>query len=93
MNFTHYDLGNLSAGTIVMVGLEGTEANVILLDAANFARYRSGQQAHYSDGGHFSQSPARLIVPHDGAWHVAVDLGGFDGTVRSWIAGVYNAAA
>lgn len=93
MNYTRYDLGQQRAGTIVIVGLEGTEANVILLDAANLARYDSGLEAHSSDGGHFSRSPVRLRVPHDGMWHVVVDLGGYTGTVRSWIAGVYAAAA
>jgi Domain of unknown function (DUF1883) len=93
MNYTHYDLGRLCGGSAVIVGLDGTEANVLLLDPTDFARYQSGSGGQYSDGGHFKQSPARLTIPHDGHWHVVVDLGGFGGSVRSWIVGVHAAAA
>lgn len=82
MNFTQYDLGYQSAGTIVRVDLEGTEANVRLLDDANFAKFKRGADHRYV-GGHYKSSPVLLETPTGGQWHVVVDLGGFAGQVRS----------
>lgn len=84
MNFTHYDLGSLSGGEIIEVTLSGTEANVRLMDSSNFQSYRSGRRHKYF-GGHATKSPVRLQIPHSGHWHVAVDLGGYTGSVRSSI--------
>ena len=84
MNFTHYNLGFLAAGTIVTVTLSGTEANVKLLDESNFHAYKTRARHHYT-GGHYRRSPAVLSVPNDGTWHVVVDLGGFVGNVRSGV--------
>lgn len=82
MRFDHYDLGNLHGGEIVHVELEGNAANVILLDNLNFNSYKAGRRyRHY--GGHAKESPVRLPIPHAGHWHVAVDLGGYAGQVRS----------
>lgn len=82
MDFTDYDLGWLRAGVGVEVILSGTEANVRLVDSANFSSYRSGLSHRYW-GGHYSRSPIYLTVPHDGHWHVVIDLGGYGGSVRS----------
>jgi hypothetical protein len=84
MTFLHNDLGRVSRGTIVVADLEGTEANVRLLDDTNFSRYKSGGQ-HRGLGGHYRSSPVRLVVPATGRWHVVVDLGGFAGAVRASI--------
>ncbi|MGF9714886.1 DUF1883 domain-containing protein [Paenibacillus sp. JMULE4] len=82
MNFTHYDLGTLNGGATVEVTLSGNAANVLLLDSSNFNNYRNGRQYKYY-GGHFTRSPVRINVPHTGHWHVAVDLGGYRGSVKS----------
>jgi hypothetical protein len=82
VDFAHYDLGMLSGGEIVVVSLEGTAANVRLMDSINFSAYRSGGQHQYF-GGHATRSPVRLQVPSAGHWHVAIDLGGYRGSVRS----------
>jgi hypothetical protein len=82
MNFTEYDLGQLSGGEIVEVSLSGTEANVQLVDDTDLSNYRSGSSYHYF-GGHYTRSPARIPVPRAGHWHVVVDLGGRVGTVRT----------
>ena len=71
MNFTHYDLGLLGGGEVVEVSLQGTEANVRLLDSANFSAYRAGRQHRYY-GGHARRSPVTLTVPSAGHWHVAM---------------------
>ncbi len=82
MKFTHYDLGNLSRGTTIEVTLQGNAANVRLLDSSNFQKYRAGRRHQYS-GGLVSRSPARLVVPRNGHWHLIVDLQGLRGRVRS----------
>ena len=82
MNFMHHDLGYQRGGEIVQVTLEGNAANVLLLDNSNFSSYKAGRQyRHY--GGHAKESPVRLKIPSAGHWHVAVDLGGYAGQVRS----------
>ena len=81
MDFVHYDLGQLSRGDVVEVELDA-RANVLLLDASNFQRYRNGASADFY-GGEALRSPLRIGVPHSGHWHVALDLGGGSGTIRS----------
>jgi hypothetical protein len=82
MNFTHYDLGQLKRGSVVVITLGGNAANVRLLDSTNLSNYRGGRRHRYI-GGLAKQSPVRLQVPHDGRWHVAVDLQGLGGSARS----------
>ena len=84
MKFTHYDLGYQSRGTVIEVALSGSAANVRLLDNSNFQSYRSGRKHRYY-GGLIRRSPARLVVPHGGHWHVTVDLQGLRGQARSSI--------
>jgi hypothetical protein len=84
MNFTHYDLGQLAGGEVIEVSLEGAAANVQLMDSLNFLACRTGQRHQYL-GGHATRSPVRLHVPSAGHWHVAVDLGGYRGSVHSSI--------
>ncbi|CAH1539228.1 MULTISPECIES: DUF1883 domain-containing protein [Vibrio] len=82
MKFQHYDLGNLSQGQSVEVSLRGNAANVLLLDNINFSRYKNGQgYKHY--GGHITTSLTRLPIPSSGRWHIAIDLGGYGGSVNS----------
>ena len=50
MNFTHYDLGNLEKGRIVEITLQGSAANVQLLDSTNFSSYRNGKNYRYIGG-------------------------------------------
>ncbi len=83
-NFTHYSLGHLSQGDVVEVTLQGSAANVRLLDASNFNHYKSGRP-HNCYGGLAEQSPVRLPVPRSGAWHVAVDMQGLRGMARSGV--------
>jgi len=82
MQFVHHDLGYCRNGEIVEVTLSGNAANVRLMDSSNFQRYRSGQN-HRCVGGLAKQSPVRLQIPHSEHWHVAVDMMGLRGSVRS----------
>ena len=84
MKFTHYDLGHLDRGQIVEVTLRGNAANVRLLDGSNFSSYKAGRRHNYH-GGLAGRSPVRLVVPSSGRWHVAVDLQGLGGSVRSGV--------
>lgn len=84
MNFTHYSLGYVAAGTVAEVTLSGSAANVRLMDQLNFNNYKAGRQHRYH-GGLAKSSPLCLQVPHSGTWHVTVDMQGLRGTVRSSI--------
>jgi len=84
LRFQHYDLGQRQAGETVQVTLSGNRANVRLMDSANFSSYRNGRKHRYY-GGLANRSPVSLQVPRAGRWHVAVDLMGLGGSVRSGI--------
>lgn len=84
MNFTQYDLGHVDRGSVVVVTLSGSAANVRLMDSSNFSSYKAGRQ-HRFTGGLARSSPVRLQVPHSGTWHVAVDMQGLRGSVRSGV--------
>lgn len=82
MNFTHYDMGWKSKGTVIEVTLKGSAANVRLMNSTNFQNYKSGRSHRYH-GGLAKKSPVRLVVPSSGHWHVTIDMAGLRGTVRS----------
>jgi Domain of unknown function (DUF1883) len=77
------DLGEREEGTTVVVRMRGP-ANVLLLDAVNFARYRGGRSFAYV-GGFRRHCEARLVVPRDGQWYVVLDLGGRPGRAHGAI--------
>jgi hypothetical protein len=81
MDFVHYDLGQLTTGQTVEVTLS-IAANVLLLDNTNFDAYRTGRRYSYF-GGWVMQSPYRIGIPNSGHWHIAVDLGGATGNIRT----------
>lgn len=80
MKFLQYEF-DLSANDIVEVTLD-KQANVRLLDEANFSQYRNGRQHRYH-GGLARTSPTRINAPHAGHWYVVIDLGGYAGNVRA----------
>jgi hypothetical protein len=82
MNYLHFPI-TASAGDTIIVSLD-LQANVRLLDSINYSRYCRGEQ-HEFYGGLARVSPFRLRVPRAGEWHVAVDLGGYSGTVRAGV--------
>jgi len=67
-------------GDVLEVELD-RPANVILLDDLNYARYRVGSGFHYL-GGFVQGSPARLLVPFSGDWHLVIDQGGYSAALR-----------
>lgn len=83
MDFIHNDLGVLNGGELVEVTLS-SQANVKLMDSSNFSSYQCGSQHRYF-GGHITRSPYRVQVPNAGHWHLAIDLGGYGGSVRAGV--------
>ena len=79
--FLHHELARCGKGDLVEVALSGA-ANVQLMDAANFALYKAGSPYRYY-GGYVTKSPYRVRIPHDGHWHITVDLGGGAGHVTA----------
>ena len=80
MNFVHHEF-DLAADDVVEVTLDG-QANVRLMDDANYALYRDGKR-HTYHGGFAISSPTTLSAPRAGHWHFIVDLGGFPGQVSA----------
>ena len=80
MNILHYDL-QLGQNDVVIVTLD-KQANVQLMDSSNFDNYRRRERFSYY-GGLVKQSPFRLKPPHGGNWHLAIDLGGYAGSVSA----------
>lgn len=84
MNFTKYDLGNKQRGDVVEITLQGSGANVRLMNSSNFQSYRNGRRHSYI-GGLAKKSPVRLQIPSSGHWYVTVDMQGLRGTTQSSI--------
>lgn len=84
MNYNVYDLNNRSQGDIVEISLQGSAANVRLMDSSNYQNYKNGREHKYK-GGLVKQSPIRLQIPSSGHWYVTVDMQGLSGTVKSSI--------
>ena len=80
MNFVHVEFSG-GPEDIAVVTLNA-QANVMLLDDAGFAAYRKGGAYDYR-GGWATWAPVQLAPPHDGRWHVVVDLGAGGGTVQA----------
>lgn len=82
MQYTHYDIGDQRAGATVRVSLQGSAANVMLVDSTALSQYRRGGRYTYY-GGQATRSPVVLRVPRRAHWHVVIDLGGSRGSVQS----------
>lgn len=80
MNYLHYEF-NLNANDVVEVTLD-KQANVRLVDDANYGLYQRGAQHRYY-GGLGKMSPVQIPAPRAGHWHLVIDLGGYAGTVRA----------
>jgi hypothetical protein len=83
-NETCHDVGNRSAGDVVEVTVQGSSANIKLIDEANYGKYRSEMELDFQ-GDQAGKLPVYLIVPQPGHWYVTVDLGRYLGNVRSGI--------
>ena len=84
MQYTVYDLHQCNRGEQIQVTLQGSAANVRLMDSTNYSNYRNGRRHNYY-GGLAKKSPIVLTIPRSGHWYVTIDLAGLRGTVRSSI--------
>jgi hypothetical protein len=84
MEHQRYDLGNLKKGATVVVTLKN-QANVQLMTSSDYINYKAGRRYRYH-GGRVTRSPFNIVVPSDGHWYVAIDLGGYSGTISSSVA-------
>lgn len=80
MEHLHYPL-SLNRGDVVEVDLDH-QANIRLMDGPNYSRYCSGGRYSFY-GGRAVRSPATVVVPRSGRWHLAIDLGGAAGRIRA----------
>jgi len=88
INYLHQEF-DVGPEDVVEVKLDG-QANVMLLDPMNYEHYRRGESFRYR-GGLAKSSPVRLVPPHQGRWHVVVDLGGYPGRVRAEVSVLHSA--
>ena len=83
MQYIHSDLGSRRRGEVVEVTLQGSRANVLLLDSSNYSAFRSGR-AFRGVGGLAKRSPVHLTIPRSTHWYaVAYIPGGYRGRVRA----------
>lgn len=80
MKFLDYEV-DLGTNDVVEVTLDA-QANVKLMDNANFSAYRNGRKHHFY-GGLAERSPFRVQAPSAGHWHVVIDRGGYAGQVSA----------
>lgn len=80
------DLGQLKKGATVVVALR-QQANVLLLNTSNYRIYAAGKGGRFRyTGGLIKKSPARIPVPANGHWILAIDLGGRSGQIKASVA-------
>ncbi|MCM2399886.1 DUF1883 domain-containing protein [Rhizobium daejeonense] len=79
--FSHYDLQELRAGTIIEVTLSAVN-NVRLMTPGNFQRFKETLDFKYL-GGVAKKSPIKLTIPESGHWHLIVDMEGHHGLADS----------
>jgi hypothetical protein len=82
MKFIYQDLGQRKRGEIVEVTLQGSSANVRLMDSSNFSSYKNGRQHRYY-GGLAKKSPVRIAIPNSGHWYCTVDMQGLVGKTNA----------
>src|SRR5258708_39867749 len=82
MEHLHFPI-TASSGDTVVVTLD-SQANVRLLDSSNYSKYCRGER-HEFYGGLVKGLPFRLSVPQTGAWHVAINLGGYAGNIGAGV--------
>lgn len=79
--FTHYDLKELQAGTIIEISLSVVN-NVRLMTGANFQRFTELLDFKYL-GGVAKRSPIRIEIPETMHWHLVIDAEGHSGLAQS----------
>lgn len=81
MKFMHLAL-TVAGEALAIVHLEH-QANVMVLTEMNYEAYREGRLFLYEDGGWSTRTPARLLIPSAGTWHIIVDFFGAPGHISA----------
>lgn len=79
--FTHYDLKDQRAGTIIEVTLSAVN-NVRLMTPGNLQRFKETLDYKFL-GGVAKKSPLKIAIPESGHWHLIVDMEGHHGLAES----------
>lgn len=72
MDYLAWNLGTCPAGTCFEVHLDGSAANVFLVDSTEFSAYKRGRDYTYY-GGFYDYTPLTLEVPYRARWYLVVD--------------------
>lgn len=84
MQYIHADLGQRKRGDMVEVQLQGSQANVLIMDSSNYSSFRSRGSYREAYGGTWKRSPVHLTVPRSGHWYGVVYIPpGYRGQVRA----------
>ena len=89
--FTHYDLKEQRAGTIIEVTLSAVN-NVRLMTPTNFQRFKETLDYKFL-GGVAKKSPLKIVIPESGHWHMIVDMEGHHGLAESKVKMIAGPAA
>jgi hypothetical protein len=76
-------LGTVAAGGTVEVTL-GYAANVLILNAENYAFYKENK-SHRFTGGYIERSPFKTVLPEAGHWFAIIDSGSFFSKIRAFV--------
>ncbi|MBN2049848.1 MAG: DUF1883 domain-containing protein [Spirochaetales bacterium] len=82
MNFLHYQI-HAGPENIVQVRID-KRANVRLLDTLQYQKYRRGKTLEGA-GGETDPPGREFRVQNRDVWHVIIDLGGKEGTVKAQV--------
>ncbi len=82
MQILHYHF-KLREGDAIRVTLDH-QANVRLMDDANFKLFKSKAQYQFI-GGHARTSPVVLAAPGDGHWNVVIDADGHESELHATV--------
>jgi hypothetical protein len=83
MQFVQHDFGQRQRGDVAEVSLQGSTANVLLMDSSNLSAFKAGRAYRHS-GGMWQRSPVHFVIPRSGHWYVVVFIPpGYRGSVRS----------
>lgn len=81
LNYLYWPL-QVGPNEIIEVDLDN-QANVYLLDLANYDKYKNGRPFACHAGGWATTTPVKIRPPYQGLWYVVVDLAGSPGQIRA----------
>jgi hypothetical protein len=83
MQYLLYELGAAAIGDTVEVTL-GYAANVLILNAENYAFYKENKP-HRFIGGYIERSPYKVVLTEAGHWFLIIDSGSFFSKIRAFV--------